>query len=68
MCIRDSLRDGEWENRHDLADTATAVTVPVSYTHLDVYKRQGLTREDDNDDYYYRYVTLGNVVIQFLLQ
>ena len=29
---------------------AIETCVAVSYTHLDVYKRQGLIREDDDDD------------------
>ena len=48
MCIRDSLEDGAAMNRRNLLADALGGSVqacqlpPVSYTHLDVYKRQVL--------------------------
>ena len=33
---------GRWQGRKALLYGATLATLPVSYTHLDVYKRQAL--------------------------
>ena len=57
MCIRDSsitgdrgfgtIRDGDSDGKVEInhfdrfIDEAVLDTIPVSYTHLDVYKRQG---------------------------
>ena len=42
--LKEKYADKSKEELHDLADTATIagrlMTKPVSYTHLDVYKRQ----------------------------
>ena len=45
MCIRDSREVGEFEALKDSAPGAAVedygdAAIPVSYTHLDVYKRQ----------------------------
>ena len=41
MCIRDRGYNALWQPGTDHASIATEVKViPVSYTHLDVYKRQ----------------------------
>ena len=46
MCIRDSYYYGEGDSPYypaDIDDYALKYFGPVSYTHLDVYKRQSLT-------------------------
>ena len=34
---------------------------PVSYTHLDVYKRQGIALDADNEIIGYQFVSLGKL-------
>ena len=46
MCIRDSTRDVEWTSSDDKIATVST-NGAVSYTHLDVYKRQ--TYQDASD-------------------
>ena len=54
MCIRDSTGTGAGLDRRDIvengiglgrADRVPQGFQPVSYTHLDVYKRQGMKKE-----------------------
>ena len=59
MCIRDSVLA---ESRNKKSNVGTISYMPVSYTHLDVYKRQGNNRKS--------MAYVGNIVafIRFLIE
>ena len=53
MCIRDSLNAGKTVRSFLITavELLTEAVNPVSYTHLDVYKRQGVMARIANPDY-----------------
>ena len=41
----------EAKSQNNIADDLPKTDIPVSYTHLDVYKRQGLDNKVSTDNY-----------------